>query len=94
MKTKKVLAILSEYGYWGIELVAPLEKLEALEVGLLELVFFLASHAPAVEHIGKPGAMGKLGNLQIIFRRCASVYNLSAEQDCDTALKGDIGVLW
>jgi putative intracellular protease/amidase len=29
MKTKKVLAILSEYGYWGIELVAPLEKLEA-----------------------------------------------------------------
>jgi putative intracellular protease/amidase len=29
MKTKKVLAILSEYGYWGIELVGPLEKLEA-----------------------------------------------------------------
>ena len=28
MSTKKVLAILSEYGYWGIELVAPLEKLE------------------------------------------------------------------
>lgn len=26
---KKVLAILSEYGYWGIELVGPLEKLEA-----------------------------------------------------------------
>jgi putative intracellular protease/amidase len=25
---KKVLAILSEYGYWGIELVAPLQKLE------------------------------------------------------------------
>jgi putative intracellular protease/amidase len=29
MKTKKVLAILSEYGYWGIELVGPLRKLEA-----------------------------------------------------------------
>jgi putative intracellular protease/amidase len=27
-KGKKVLAILSEYGYWGIELVAPLNKLE------------------------------------------------------------------
>ncbi|WP_373514726.1 type 1 glutamine amidotransferase domain-containing protein [Persicitalea sp.] len=27
--SKKVLAILSEYGYWGIELVGPLEKLEA-----------------------------------------------------------------
>jgi putative intracellular protease/amidase len=25
---KKVLAILSEYGYWGIELVGPLSKLE------------------------------------------------------------------
>lgn len=29
MKTKKVLAVLSEYGYWGIELVGPLKKLEA-----------------------------------------------------------------
>lgn len=29
MSSKKVLAILSEYGYWGIELVAPLNKLEA-----------------------------------------------------------------
>ena len=29
MATKKVLAILSEYGYWGVELVGPLEKLEA-----------------------------------------------------------------
>jgi len=29
MTTKKVLAILSEYGYWGIELVGPLNKLEA-----------------------------------------------------------------
>ena len=29
MKTKKILAILSEYGYWGIELVGPLNKLEA-----------------------------------------------------------------
>ena len=29
MKTKKILAILSEYGYWGIELVGPLRKLEA-----------------------------------------------------------------
>lgn len=28
MKTKKVLAIVSEYGYWGIELVGPLRKLE------------------------------------------------------------------
>jgi putative intracellular protease/amidase len=28
MKTKKVLAILSEFGYWGIELVGPLRKLE------------------------------------------------------------------
>lgn len=28
MKKKKILAILSEYGYWGIELVGPLEKLE------------------------------------------------------------------
>jgi len=28
MSTKKVLAILSEYGYWGVELVGPLEKLE------------------------------------------------------------------
>lgn len=26
--SKKILAILSEYGYWGIELVAPLTKLE------------------------------------------------------------------
>jgi putative intracellular protease/amidase len=29
MATKKILAILSEYGYWGIELVGPLRKLEA-----------------------------------------------------------------
>ena len=29
MSSKKVLAILSEYGYWGVELVGPLEKLEA-----------------------------------------------------------------
>ena len=29
MNEKKVLAILSEYGYWGIELVGPLNKLEA-----------------------------------------------------------------
>ena len=27
--SKKILAVLSEYGYWGIELVGPLEKLEA-----------------------------------------------------------------
>jgi putative intracellular protease/amidase len=27
--SKKILAILSEYGYWGVELVGPLEKLEA-----------------------------------------------------------------
>ncbi len=29
MSTKKILAIVSEYGYWGVELVGPLEKLEA-----------------------------------------------------------------
>nr|WP_076792315.1 type 1 glutamine amidotransferase domain-containing protein [Chlorobium sp. KB01] len=29
MKKHKVLAVLSEYGYWGIELVGPLNKLEA-----------------------------------------------------------------
>lgn len=28
MKNKKILAIVSEYGYWGVELVGPLEKLE------------------------------------------------------------------
>lgn len=28
--SKKILAILSEYGYWGIELVGPLSKLEAV----------------------------------------------------------------
>ncbi|MBI2372506.1 MAG: type 1 glutamine amidotransferase domain-containing protein [Deltaproteobacteria bacterium] len=28
-KTKKILAMLSEYGYWGEELLGPLEKLEA-----------------------------------------------------------------
>lgn len=28
-KTKKVLAVMSEWGYWGIELVGPLRKLEA-----------------------------------------------------------------
>ncbi len=27
--SKKILAVLSEYGYWGVELVGPLEKLEA-----------------------------------------------------------------
>jgi len=29
MSTKKILAIVSEFGYWGVELVGPLEKLEA-----------------------------------------------------------------
>lgn len=29
MKKKKILAVLSEFGYWGIELVAPFNKLEA-----------------------------------------------------------------
>jgi putative intracellular protease/amidase len=29
MSSKKILAIVSEYGYWGVELVGPLEKLEA-----------------------------------------------------------------
>jgi len=28
-KTKKILAVMSEFGYWGIELVGPLTKLEA-----------------------------------------------------------------
>src|SRR5688572_30023534 len=28
MSKKRILAVLSEYGYWGIELVGPLEKLE------------------------------------------------------------------
>ena len=28
MKSKKILAVLSEYGYWGVELVGPLRKLE------------------------------------------------------------------
>jgi putative intracellular protease/amidase len=34
MKTKRVLAILSEYGYWGIELVGPLNKLESAGYGV------------------------------------------------------------
>lgn len=29
MSTKKILVIVSEFGYWGVELVGPLEKLEA-----------------------------------------------------------------
>lgn len=29
MATKKILAVMSEWGYWGIELVGPLRKLEA-----------------------------------------------------------------
>ncbi|MFN8522592.1 MAG: type 1 glutamine amidotransferase domain-containing protein [Chloroflexota bacterium] len=29
MATKKILAVMSEWGYWGIELVGPLAKLEA-----------------------------------------------------------------
>jgi putative intracellular protease/amidase len=29
MSTKRILAVMSEYGYWGIELVGPLRKLEA-----------------------------------------------------------------
>jgi len=29
MSNKKILAIVSEFGYWGVELVGPLEKLEA-----------------------------------------------------------------
>ncbi len=29
MSTKKILAIVSEFGFWGVELVGPLEKLEA-----------------------------------------------------------------
>ena len=27
-KTKKIIAVMSEWGYWGIELVGPLSKLE------------------------------------------------------------------
>jgi len=29
MSTKRILVVMSEYGYWGIELVGPLRKLEA-----------------------------------------------------------------
>lgn len=29
MNTKRILAVMSEFGYWGIELVGPLRKLEA-----------------------------------------------------------------
>ncbi|TFL16153.1 type 1 glutamine amidotransferase domain-containing protein [Jannaschia formosa] len=29
MSTKRILAVMSEYGYWGIELVGPLRKLQA-----------------------------------------------------------------
>lgn len=29
MRTKRILAVMSEYGYWGVELVGPLKKLEA-----------------------------------------------------------------
>lgn len=29
MSTKRILAVMSEYGYWGVELVGPLRKLEA-----------------------------------------------------------------
>lgn len=29
MSTKRILAVMSEFGYWGIELVGPLRKLEA-----------------------------------------------------------------
>lgn len=29
MKTKKIIAVMSEFGYWGVELVGPLKKLEA-----------------------------------------------------------------
>lgn len=28
-ETKRILAVMSEFGYWGIELVGPLRKLEA-----------------------------------------------------------------
>ena len=28
-ETKRILAVMSEFGYWGIELVGPLKKLEA-----------------------------------------------------------------
>lgn len=34
MKTKKILAVLSEYGYWGIELVGPIRKLEEASCGV------------------------------------------------------------
>jgi len=33
MSSKRILAVLSEYGYWGIELVGPLRKLEAAGYG-------------------------------------------------------------
>ncbi|HWX27452.1 MAG TPA: type 1 glutamine amidotransferase domain-containing protein [Steroidobacteraceae bacterium] len=34
MKTKRVLAVLSEYGYWGVELTGPQKELERVGYGL------------------------------------------------------------
>ena len=31
---KRVLAVMSEWGYWGIELVGPLKKLKANGIGV------------------------------------------------------------
>jgi putative intracellular protease/amidase len=45
MKTKKVLAILSEFGYWGVELVGPLRKLEAAGY----TVDFMTTHGKKAE---------------------------------------------
>jgi putative intracellular protease/amidase len=45
MSKKKILAIVSEFGYWGVELVGPLEKLEAAGYQ----VEFMSVHGKKVE---------------------------------------------
>ncbi|MFT7163008.1 MAG: putative intracellular protease/amidase, partial [Bacteroidia bacterium] len=45
MRSKKVLAILSEYGYWGIELVGSVNKLEAAGY----TVDFMTTHGKKAE---------------------------------------------
>jgi putative intracellular protease/amidase len=47
MTTKRILAVMSEYGYWGIELVGPLRKLEAAGY-TVEFVTPKGSRAPCL----------------------------------------------
>jgi putative intracellular protease/amidase len=47
MTTKRILAVMSEYGYWGIELVGPLRKLEAAGYAV-EFVTPKGSRAPCL----------------------------------------------